>query len=147
MGHAYETLVAWQKADDLVVQVYRVTGQFPKSEMYGLTSQMRRAAVSVAANIAEGAARRHMKEYRQHLYVAKASLAELAYYIHLTCRLGLIDEAARDQLDGLRSDTGRPLQGLMAWTEQQIAQGGILNTRVSESDGFYATHCELQTAN
>jgi len=103
--------------------------------------------VSVAANIAEGAARQHMKEYRQHLYIAKASLAELAYYIHLTCRLGWIDEAARGQLDALGSDTRRPLQGLMSWIEQQIAQGAILNRRVSESDAFYATHCELQTAN
>lgn len=59
MGHAYETIVAWQKADDLAVEVFRVTSQFPKSEMYGLTSQMRRAAVSIAANIAEGAARQY----------------------------------------------------------------------------------------
>ncbi len=147
MGHAYETIVAWQKAGDLTVEIYRVTDQFPTSEMYGLTSQMRRAAVSVPANIAEGAARQYMNEYQHYLYVAKSSLPELAYYIHLTCRLRLISEATRSRLDGLRSDTGRPLQGLIAWVEQQSARGVVLNKRISDASEFYATCRELSTDN
>jgi four helix bundle protein len=86
MGRPYETSVAWQRADDLVVEVYKVTRSFPKSELYGLTSQMRRAAVSVAASIAEGSARQYMKEYLRFLHIADASLAEVAYYIHLAYR-------------------------------------------------------------
>ena len=147
MGHAYETIVAWQKADDLAVEVYRVTAGFSKSEIYGLTSQMRRAAVSVAANIAEGAARQYMKEYQQFLYLAKASLAELSYHIHLAYRLEFIDETTRSHLDALRSETGRPLQGLIAWVEQQMAQGASLNKRVSDASELYTTNRELLTAN
>jgi four helix bundle protein len=147
MGHAYETIVAWRKADDLAVEVYRVTAKFPKAELYGLTSQMRRAAVSVAANIAEGAARQYMKEYQQFLYPAKASLAELSYHIHLAHRLGFIGEADSDCLDALRSDAGRPLQGLLEWVERQVAQGITLNKRVAEASELYATVREQLTAN
>jgi len=147
MGHAYETLVAWRKADDLAVEVYRVTTQFPKSEMYGLTSQMRRAAVSVAANIVEGAARQYMKEYQQFLYVAKASLAELSYHIHLASRLGLLDEPDHSRLDALRSGAGKPLQGLIEWVERKIAEGVSLNKRVSESTELCTANREPPTDN
>jgi four helix bundle protein len=152
MGHAYETIVAWQRADDLAVEIYRATAAFPKPETYGLTSQMRRAAVSVAANIAEGAARQYMKEYQQFLYTAKASLAELAYHIHLAGRLGLIDDVQRARLESLRSDTGRPLHGLIMWVEGQITNGVSLNRRVSEPSELYelgttipTDHCQLAT--
>lgn len=154
MGHAYETIIAWQKADDLVVAVYEVTAGYPRSETYGLTSQMRRAALSVASNIAEGAARHYMKEYQQSLYVAKASLAELSYYIHLAWRLGMIDEADLTRLDSLRAETGRPMQGLLQWVERRIAAGVSLNRRVSEPAELYslprgvpAANCELPTDN
>ena len=143
--HAYETSIAWQKADDLAVEVYRVTGKFPKTEVYGLTSQMRRATVSVAANIAEGAARQYMKEYQQFLYMAKASLAELSYHIHLAYRLGLIGDADHN-LDAFRSDAGRPLQGLLEWAERQMAAGVSLNKRVSDVSELYAANTELPAA-
>jgi four helix bundle protein len=146
MGHAYETSIAWQKADDLAVEIYRVTARFPKSEVCGLTSQVRRAAVSVAANIAEGAARQYMKEYQQFLYMAKASLAELSYHIHLAHRLGLISDADYDRMDTLRSDAGRPLQGLLEWAERQIAAGVSLNRRVSDISELYTTNPESASA-
>ncbi|MBM4430545.1 MAG: four helix bundle protein [Chloroflexi bacterium] len=145
MGHAYETSIAWRKADDLAVEVYRVTARFPKSEIYGLTSQMRRAVVSVAANIAEGAARQYMKEYQQFLYMAKASLAELSYHIHLAHRLGLMSDADHNRLDTLRSDAGRPLQGLLEWAERQIAEGISLNKRVSDISELYTADPESPT--
>lgn len=63
MAQVYEGIVAWQRADNLAVGIYRATEKFPRSELYGLVSQMRRAAVSVPANIAEGAARQYLKEY------------------------------------------------------------------------------------
>ena len=68
-------------ADELAFSVYKVTKQFPKEELWGLTSQMRRATISVPANIVEGATRNHRKEYLQFLYTALASLAETGYYI------------------------------------------------------------------
>jgi four helix bundle protein len=147
MGHAYETLNAWRKADDLAVEVYRATARFPKSETYGLTSQMRRAAVSVAANTAEGAARQYMKEYLQLLYVARASLAELSYHIHLAFRLRLLDEAGHDRLDTMRSEAGKPLQGLIAWAQRTIDEGVTLNKRVLGSVELYAASSKPRNAN
>ena len=137
MGRPYETIVAWQRADDLVVEIYKVTRGFPKSELYGLTSQMRRAAVSVAANIAEGSARQYLKEYLQFLHVADSSLCEVAYYTHLAYRLSLIDKEARVRPEAMRSDAGRPLHGLLAWVEKQREKGTLLNKRVSEPGESY----------
>ena len=73
----FKELRVWQRAMDLVEQVYELTRDFPKQETYGLTSQIRRAAVSVPSNIAEGHTREHLKEYLHHLSMAQASLAEL----------------------------------------------------------------------
>ncbi len=84
----FHTIAAWQKADDLVVKIYKVTQNFPRHELYGLTSQLRRAAVSVPANIAEGSGRRTKRDYIRFLYNAKGSLTELEYLIHISHRLG-----------------------------------------------------------
>ncbi|HET9530858.1 MAG TPA: four helix bundle protein [Blastocatellia bacterium] len=77
----YRDLVVWQKSMDLVVNCYRITEQFPKIEIYGLTSQLQRAAVSVAANIAEGNGRSHTREYLNHLSMAYGSLMEVALHL------------------------------------------------------------------
>ncbi len=145
MARPYETIVAWQKADDLAVEIYRVTQGFPKSELYGLTSQIRRAAVSVAANIAEGSARQYMREYLQFLHVADSSLSEVAYYVHLAHRLGLIDQESEWRLEAMRSNAGRPLYGLIDWARQQMENGVVLNTRVSELPGLYLTDRQHST--
>ncbi len=86
-------LKAWQLAHQLVVEVYKVTAHYPREEMFGLTSQMRRAAVAVPANIVEGSLRQYLKEYVQFLYVAESSLGELEYHIFLSlaaCRRGVL---------------------------------------------------------
>jgi four helix bundle protein len=145
MGRPYETSVAWQRADDLVVEVYKVTQSFPKSELYGLTSQMRRAVVSVAANIAEGSARQYMKEYLRFLHIADSSLAEVAYYIHLAYRLDLLDRETRRRLETMRSDAGRPLHGLIDWVKGEIEKGTVLNAPVSEASELYVTDREDST--
>ena len=75
---------------DLVERVYRLSGGFPKSELYGLTSQMRRAAVSVPSNIAEGATRASTKEFLQHISIAQASLAEVETQLEIAVRLGFV---------------------------------------------------------
>jgi four helix bundle protein len=78
MDRAHKKLDVWKESVDLAVEIYRVTEAFPKSELYSLTSQMRRAAVSVPSNIAEGAARSTGKEFMQFLMIARGSLSELA---------------------------------------------------------------------
>ena len=74
MGHCYRDLIVWQKAIVMVTDVYRATQNFPRQETYGLTSQIRRSAVSVASNIAEGQGRLSRREFRQFLGVARGSL-------------------------------------------------------------------------
>jgi four helix bundle protein len=84
---SFRDLRVWQIGMDLVELVYRLTQEFPKEEIYGLTSQMRRAAVSIPSNIAEGHTREYTKEYLQHLSIAQASLAELQTQIEIAGRL------------------------------------------------------------
>lgn len=84
---SYEDLIVWQKAMDVVVEVYRHTDTFPKTEVYGLTSQMRRAAVSIPSNIAEGSRRRGVKESRQFLLIAYGSGSELETQLKIAMRL------------------------------------------------------------
>jgi four helix bundle protein len=85
----HKNLDVWNRAMDLAAEVYSLTGQFPKDEVFGLVSQARRAAVSIPSNIAEGAARNSRKEYIQFLYVALGSVAELETQLLLAARLKL----------------------------------------------------------
>ncbi len=105
MAH-YENLVAWRECHALTLCVYRVTRGFPKDELYGLTSQARRAAFSAAANIAEGAAKRGPNEFRRFLDVSLGSLAELAYALRLSRELGLLSDQAWAEVDELRNRAG-----------------------------------------
>ncbi|HRG56155.1 MAG TPA: four helix bundle protein [Lacunisphaera sp.] len=84
----YTKIEAWRLADDLTVAVYEKTRTFPPEERYGLTGQLRRAASSVPANIVEGSARESQKDYLHFLHIARASLAEAQYFVHLAKRLG-----------------------------------------------------------
>lgn len=86
----FRELRVWQGGMDLVVSVYRVSGGFPRAELYGLTSQVRRAAVSVPSNIAEGHTRASTKEYLNHVSIAQASLAEVETQLEIAVRLGYI---------------------------------------------------------
>jgi four helix bundle protein len=74
---SFRKLLAWQKAYELALEVYKTTGEFPKNEVYGLSSQIRRASASVPANVAEGYERQHRKEYVQHSFIARGSLGEV----------------------------------------------------------------------
>jgi four helix bundle protein len=97
---------------DLVEHVYRVTREFPKHEIFGLTSQMRRAAVSVPANIAEGHTREHRKEYLHHVSVAQASLAELETHCEIAGRLGYCSSKQIEQLLDKTVSLGKQLYAL-----------------------------------
>ncbi len=114
---SYRKLIVWQKADELAFQVYTVTKSFPHDELFGLTSQMRRAAVSVPANIVEGYARTSKKGKIQFYNIASASLSELEYYIDFCLRLGYLSAVEHQKLANLRDDVGRLLYGFIRSTK------------------------------
>ncbi len=100
MPGTYKDLRVWKQAMNLTVHVYKATEEFPKREWYGLTNQMRRAAVSVASNIAEGKGHRSDLEFQHFLYHARGSLLELETQIHLSVELKYIaEENGRKLLD------------------------------------------------
>src|SRR5512141_1260580 len=94
----YRKIEAWKLADDFTVAVYASTRAFPREELYGLTSQLRRAAYSVPANIAEGSSRESQRDYLHFLYIARGSLTEAQYFVHLAQRLGYLGAAEADAL-------------------------------------------------
>jgi len=106
-------LEVWQKAMDRVVESYRLTNLFPKSETYGLSSQIPRSAVSVPANIAEGHGREHLGEYLHHLSVANGSLMELETPIIVAGRLNYVRQEHVDQNLRMTGEVGRMLAGLI----------------------------------
>jgi len=89
---SYKDLEVWKVSMDLVVDVYKTNGQFPKSELYGLMSQIRRAIVSIPSNIAEGSSRKGTKEFIQFLWIANGSLSEFETQIEISKRLGYVSE-------------------------------------------------------
>jgi four helix bundle protein len=109
----YRELLVWQKAMDFVVMCYRVTHEFPKSEVYGLASQLQRAAVSVPANIAEGQGRQHTTEFIQHLSIAYGSLMEAETHLQLSERIGYVDNQSIQPAMEKAGEVGRMLNGLM----------------------------------
>ncbi len=110
---SHRDLVVWQKAMQLVVAVYHVSKSFPKEETYGLTSQSRRASVSIPANIAEGQGRRLTKEFQQFLAHARGSLLELDTHMELALRLGYINTEQHAAIQEKLDEVGRLLNGLI----------------------------------
>jgi four helix bundle protein len=111
---SFRDLIAWQKAMSLVTEIYRVTRSFPSEEMFGLVSQMRRAAVSIPSNIAEGQARASSGEFRQFLGHARGSLAELETQILLAQNLNYCTAAQASALLESAMEVGKVLNGLLA---------------------------------
>ncbi len=109
---SYRDLEVWRRSIDLVEAIYRASSAWPSDERFGLTSQIRRAAVSVPSNIAEGAARRGTREFLQFLSIAKGSLAEVETQLTLAGRLGYLPAAAGEMLLGSAAEIGRMLAGL-----------------------------------
>jgi four helix bundle protein len=115
----YKRYKAWELAHQLARSVYRTTSTFPKSEAFALTSQMRRAALSVPGNIVEGSARKHQREFLQFLYIALSSLTELTYYIELAGELGYMKNGQSGPFE-LSQHTARVLQGLISRLERDL---------------------------
>ncbi len=111
----HRDLIAWQKAVRLVTMIYQLSGSFPKEELYGLTSQMRRAAVSIPANIAEGQGRRKSGEFLQFLSIARGSLYELDTHLEIAMELRYLANESPDfrQVREQMREVARLLNGLI----------------------------------
>jgi len=123
----FRKLIAWQKADDLAVKIYEVIGRFPADERFGITSQARRASVSVAANIAEGCGRETVVDFRHFLHQARGSLYEVEYYIHLSGRLGYLQPIEQEALASQCSEATKVLQGFINSLDRQVKRGRAVN--------------------
>ena len=122
MARDYKKIRAWQLADELAMMVYKTTNSFPKTETFGLTSQTRRSAISVPANIIEGSARKHTNEYIHFLYIAMGSLAELGYYIDFSQRVGYLKNGEAQAIISLHESTIKTLRALINFIEKSRVQ-------------------------
>ena len=109
----HRKLRAFELADELALMVYQVTADFPKEELFGLTSQIRRGAVSVPSNIVEGCARESQADYLRFLYIAFGSLRELRYQLDLSRRLGFLDDRSSQIIEPKIEETEKVLNGLV----------------------------------
>ena len=119
----HEQLDVWKKAVDLTVMVYKMTDGFAKDERFGLTSQVRRAAVSIAANIAEGAGRRSEKEFLNFLSIAQGSASELETELLIAAKLGFLSETEHAALIQPLDEIGRMITGLCAHVRAKASAG------------------------
>jgi four helix bundle protein len=116
----YQDLQAWQKAMELAEICYNITRSFPKEEMFGMTSQIRRSATSVPSNIAEGYGRGNDREFNNFLRIARGSLSELETQLLLSQRVGLISASQGDSVMVVLNELGRVLRGLQKAVREGI---------------------------
>ena len=109
----YRDLVVWQKAYKFALDIYKITKRFPKEELFGLTSQMRRAASSIPANIAEGSMRQSKREFQQFIRIARGSMAEMEVWLQLACDLRYLDQETYKELSAQCNEVGKLLHGLL----------------------------------
>jgi four helix bundle protein len=112
MIRSYRDLVVWQKSMDLAVEIYQLCRNLPVEERFGLVAQVRRAAVAVAANLAEGHERRSRADFRRFVSIARGSLAEVETHLELSHRLGYTAKGTAERLESLAGEVGRMLSGL-----------------------------------
>ena len=120
----YTKIDAWRLTDDLTVAIYEQTRAFPKDELYGITSQLRRASYSVPANIVEGSSRESKKDYLHFLYIARGSLSETQYFIHLAKCLGYLSPSEADKLHAQTRGAFGCLHGLIRAVEREADKLG-----------------------
>ncbi len=114
MLNSYKDLIVWQKSISLVTEIYRITSKFPKSEIYGITNQMRRSAISIPSNIAEGYTRKHKQEYHQFIRIAFGSGAELETQILISKELKMLPEIEFKKSDELLLEIMKMLNKMVA---------------------------------
>lgn len=115
MAKMYENLDAWREATNLAVKIYQVTKNFPKEEIFGITSQLRRASISISSNIAEGAGRKSKKDFKQFVHMDSGSLNEVENLLYICSRLDLIMAASHKELQELVEKVGRLIGGLLKY--------------------------------
>ncbi len=121
MGGTYERLEVWERAHAIALRIYGVTRDFPKFELYGLVSQLRRSAVAIPTNIAEGQSRGSRKDYLRFCFIARGSLSELTYLLRLALDLGYLSHANWSSVVEECNRVGRMLNGLMNYLSKPQA--------------------------
>ena len=116
----YKNLLVWQKAMDLVVEIYKITKLLPKEEIYGISDQLRRSAVSIPSNIAEGQSRNSIKEFIQFLSIARGSLAELETQLLICVKVNMISEENIAEAQNIATETGKMINGLISNLNSQL---------------------------
>ena len=124
MIRKYQNLKVWEKAAQLVLDVYALTNTFPKEELYGLSSQVRRAAVSIPSNIAEGSERKSDKDFIRFLRMASASLAEVETQLYIALKLNYSDDSAYSELLKASAEIGKMTHGLISGLEAKMPSTG-----------------------
>jgi four helix bundle protein len=119
----YRDLEAWKQAMDLAQNCYSLSAVFPRTEIYGLTSQLRRAAASIPSNLAEGYSRRTTRAYAYHVTIALGSHAEVETCLELASRLGFLSGSDRQRIQAVVDSVGRLLSGLYRSLEEKIRRG------------------------
>jgi four helix bundle protein len=127
----YTKIEAWRLADDLTVKVYERTRTFPREEIYGLTSQLRRAAYSVPANIAEGSARGTQRDYLHFFYISRGSLSETQYFVHLAHRLHYLSDPDAQGFNDQIKQTFACLHGLIRAVEKEAGKFGKISAIIT----------------
>ncbi len=117
MAKMYENLDAWKEATDLAVRIYEVTKNYPKEEIFRITSQLRRAAISISSNLAEGAARKSKKDFKQFVHIASGSLNEVDSLLYISLRLNLINAYPYKELKEHVDREGRLIGGLLKYLD------------------------------
>jgi four helix bundle protein len=117
----YEDLIVWQKAYEFTLHIYKLTKNFPREEVFGITSQIRRAASSIPANIAEGNMRQTKKEFKQFLYMARGSMSEVEVWLKLSKDLNYLEPKPYSSLREECAEVGRLLNGLIKSLKQETS--------------------------
>ena len=131
---SYRDLRVWKESMHLVVAIYRTVAGFPKEEMYGVTSQIKRSAISIPSNIAEGHARDSTREFLRHLSISQGSLAELETQLMLTGELGYLNPSHIDPLLSRCADVGKMIRGLQKSLREKLEAPG---SRIRDSSKSY----------
>lgn len=116
----YKELQVWQKAMDLVVEIYKISKLLPKEEVYGISDQLRRSAVSIPSNIAEGQSRNSVKEFIQFLSIARGSLAELETQLLICIKVNMLSEDNIAEAQNITTEVGKMIKGLMNKLNSQL---------------------------
>ena len=123
MSRTYRDLLVWQKSMQLVTEIYRLTSSFPRTESYGLTSQMRRASISIPSNLAEGQARYHPRDFLRFIGHARGSLVELETQIMISAELGYCSREASVALLNQTAHVGALMNNLYSAVERRTENG------------------------